>query len=289
MGMNMPKYRLEQADKERFAVYQVIYADTDIEMWYDWNTRLQDTQFSDQCYWILCDEVRIGGLIINDGTVMYPFLISPFADRTVFWRALFSCSHDIKHINGVLQQDVSILLAFGYKLGVIRQVMCCPADDSITTVLPDRFSIRPLDEATDIVTVAKILIEGYAGGIDYETYGIPDEAKAIADVQHLMKVYEHRNLSMYVFDEQKQEISGLCIAGIYEKMPLGFAEIGDLCVLPKYRNKRLAEAMLNYVRATAHEYSQVVKLCVTVGNEAENLYRKVGFYPGPRFANMSRR
>ncbi|MFC3749942.1 GNAT family N-acetyltransferase [Paenibacillus sp. GCM10012306] len=288
MGITMPKYRLELADKEKFAVYQVIYADTDIEMWYDWNTRLQDTQFSDQCYWVLRDDVRIGGAIINDGTVMYPFLIPPFADRTVFWRALFSCSDDIKHINGLLQQDVSILLTFGYKLGAVRQVMCCPADDSITAVLPDGFSVRSLDESTDIATIAKILMEGYAGGIDYETYGAPDEAKAIADVQHLMKVYEHRNLSVYVFDEQEQGIAGLCIAGIYEKMPLGFAEVGDLCVLPKYRNNRLAEAMLNNVRSTAYAHSQVVKLCVTVGNEAEHLYRKVGFYPGPQFANMSR-
>lgn len=66
-------------------------------MWYDWNYRLNDTKFSD---WIMCDDERIGGAIINNGTVMYPFLISPFADRTVFWEALFSCCNDIIQIIG---------------------------------------------------------------------------------------------------------------------------------------------------------------------------------------------
>jgi hypothetical protein len=32
----MPNYQLEQAEKELFAVYQVLYADADLEMWYEW-------------------------------------------------------------------------------------------------------------------------------------------------------------------------------------------------------------------------------------------------------------
>lgn len=285
----MTTYKLKQAEKELFAVYQVLYSGADIEMWYDWNSRLNDTRFSDHCFWIMCDGERIGGAVINNGTVMYPFLISPFADRTVFWRALFSCCNDIVQIRGVLQKDIDILLTFAYRVNVIRQVMCCPADAGITAKLPDGYSLHVLNDSFDSGIAAKVIMEGYGGGIDHELFGVPDEIEVINDTKRLMQIYAHRNLSIYVFDEREQEIAGLCIAGIGEKMPLGFAEIGEICVLPKYRNKRLAECMLKQVRANAHEYAQVIKLCVTVGNHAENLYRKIGFQPGPRFANMSRR
>nr|WP_285860152.1 MULTISPECIES: GNAT family N-acetyltransferase [Paenibacillus] len=109
------------------------------------------------------------------------------------------------------------------------------------------------------------------------------------DLTYLLQVYKHRNLSIYVVNEQSQEIVGLCIAGISEKMPLGFAEIGELCVVPQYRNKGIAEFMINYIKESASTYTEVVKLCVTIGNCAEILYRKVGFQAGPRFSQMTKR
>ncbi|WP_317965141.1 hypothetical protein [Paenibacillus sp. CCS19] len=74
-------YGIELADKELFAVYQVLYANADIEMWYDWKARLEDTKFTDQCYWIMSEGITIGGAIIMHDTVMYPFTIPPYADR----------------------------------------------------------------------------------------------------------------------------------------------------------------------------------------------------------------
>jgi len=285
----MSKYKMEQAEKDLFAVYQVLYSDADIEMWYDWNSRLNDTKFTDQCFWILYDDSRIGGAIIDNGTVMYPFLISPFVDRTMFWKVLFSCCIDVVHIRGVLPEDVSILLAFGYRLDVIRQVMCCPSDPGITAVLPNGYSLHNLNDSVDSKNLASTIMNGYNGGIDFEIFGTPDEEDVIKDVERLIQIYSSNNLSIYLFDENEQKIAGLCIAGISESIPLGFAEIGEICVLPDYRNKRLGEFMLKHVRANAHKYTAVVKLCVTVGNYAEKLYRNVGFYPGPRFANMSKR
>jgi len=285
----MSKYKIEQAEKDLFAVYQVLYSDADIEMWYDWNSRLNDTKFTDQCFWVIYDDNRIGGAIINNGTVMYPFLISPFVDRTVFWKALFSCCNDVVSIRGILPVDISILLTFGYRLDVIRQVMCCPTDPDVTTVLPNGYSLHTLNDSVDSKILADTIMNGYNGGIDYEIYGTPNEMDVIKDVERLMQIYASKNLSIYVFDENEQKIAALCIAGISDNMPLGFAEIGEICVLPHYRNKRLGEFMLKHVRATAHQFSPVVKLCVTVGNYAESLYRSVGFHPGPRFANMSKR
>jgi ribosomal protein S18 acetylase RimI-like enzyme len=280
---------MEQADKDIFAVYQVLYGNEDIEMWYDWNSRLKDTNFTDQCYWIVCGEVRIGGAIIMNDTVMYPFLIAPFVDRTAFWKALFNCCNSISTIKGVLPQDVEILQSFAYRLDVSRQVMCCPTDNGIRAVLPKGYSLRVLDQSFDSTALACAIREGYIGGTDYEVYGTPSEEDVRKDAERLLQIYSPNNLSLYLWDNQEQQIAGLCIAGISTTIPLGFAEIGEICVLPSHRNKRLGEFMLNWIKANAHPYSPVVKLCVTVGNSAESLYRRMGFVPGPRFTNMSGR
>ncbi|GMK37739.1 hypothetical protein PCCS19_07930 [Paenibacillus sp. CCS19] len=102
----------------------------------------------------------------------------------------------------------------------------------------------------------------------------------------VLRIYSPNNMSIYIWDDQEQRIAGLCIAGISANIPLGFAEIGEICVLPSHRNKRLGEFMLNKIRVSAHPHTPVVKLCVTVGNSAEQLYRKAGFAAGPRFSRI---
>lgn len=285
----MKQYRLELAEKSLFSVHQVIYSNSDIEMWYDWNTRLNDTKFTDQCFWIMCEDDRIGGVIKINDTVMFPFMIPPFSDRQQMWRILLKCCVDIRNINGVLQEDVNILLSLGFKVNVIRQVMCCPTGVNKKLVTPNGLSLYMLDDSFDITKIKEVMKEGYRGGIDYEIFGVPNDEKIMEDISYLLQVYKHRNLSIYVVNEQSQEIVGVCIAGISENMPLGFAEIGEVCVVPQYRNKGIADFMLNYIKETANSYTDVVKLCVSVGNYAETLYIKAGFQAGPRFARMIKR
>ena len=285
----MRQYRLEQADQNVFAVHQVIYSNSDLEMWYDWNTRLEDTKFTDHCFWIMCDEDRIGGVVKLNDTVMFPFMIPPFSNRQELWRGLLKCCENIRNINGVLQDDVNILQSFGFKVNVTRQVMCCPASGGNKPITPDGLTLYSLEDSFDITRIHDVMKEGYRGGIDFELFGVPNDEKIMEDLTYLLQVYKHRNLSIYVVNEQSQEIVGLCIAGISEKMPLGFAEIGELCVVPQYRNKGIAEFMINYIKESASTYTEVVKLCVTIGNCAEILYRKVGFQAGPRFSQMTKR
>ncbi len=43
-------YTVERADKRLFAVCQTIYSDSDVELWYDWEKRLNDTDFTEDCF-----------------------------------------------------------------------------------------------------------------------------------------------------------------------------------------------------------------------------------------------
>jgi len=118
---------LVQADKNHFAVYHTMYSNADIEMWNDWDRRLNDTKWTDQCYILISDGQKIGGAIITNDAIMFPFLISPFIDRVKFWRMLLEQSPRAK-INGILDIDCSILPMFNYKAKDTNQVMCRPAD-----------------------------------------------------------------------------------------------------------------------------------------------------------------
>ncbi|SMG34875.1 GNAT family N-acetyltransferase [Paenibacillus aquistagni] len=279
---------LEQADKHEFAVHQVIYSNADIEMWYDWHTRLNDTKFTDQCYWVQCGEDRIGGVIKLDDTIMHLFVIPPFTDRQQLWEMLLACCQDIRYMNGVLQEDVPILLALGFEVVVTRQVMCCPASNSRKLELPPGFSLHPIDDSIQLSAFIQPMRDGYQGGVDQKAFGARHDGKIMEDLAYLMKVYQHRNLSIYMMNEQNREIVGLCLAGIYENMPLGFAEIAEICVVPSYRSKGLAAFMLHHVKQSASADTDVVKLCVTMGNDAERLYKKAGFQAGPPFARMKK-
>jgi hypothetical protein len=116
-----------RADINLFAVYQTMYSNADIEMWYDWDRRLGDTKWTDHCYFIMSEGQKIGGVIITDDTIMYPFLVLPFNDRMSFWRLLLE-KYPLPKINGVLDVDSSILLMFNYKAIDTNQVMCRPSD-----------------------------------------------------------------------------------------------------------------------------------------------------------------
>ena len=239
--MGKINYRIELAKPEQFAVYQVIYSNVDLEQWYDWNTRLKDTQFTNQCFWLLEGEQRIGGAIIDKDTVMYPFLITPFSDRYSFWKAMLSCNARIYNINGVIEQDADILRTFGYRIDRTRQVMCIPTESELKINIPEGFTLQTIEGNISTESIGEVIQKGYEGGIDNEVFGVPSFEEIIKDAEHLLEVYGYHNFSLAVIDEVNHRIAGACIAGIGEKMPLGFAEIGDICVLPEYRGRYLAE------------------------------------------------
>ena len=46
---------LVKADKKLFSIFQTMYSNADTEMWYDWDRRLSDTTWTDQCYFLTLD------------------------------------------------------------------------------------------------------------------------------------------------------------------------------------------------------------------------------------------
>lgn len=283
----MMKMTLEKADKDLFAVYQTMYSRADIEMWYDWKDRLDDTKWTDQCFFVVMDDVKIGGLLLLDDKIMYPFLISPFCDRVMFWSFILK-QFGRGHINGVLEEDAYLLPMFDYKTERVNQVMCRPTD-VIKVTLAEGFSCRPLDFEKDQAELGMVLSKGYAGGICEEIDGTAKPEEAIADLHRVLLIYSKRSYSKVITEKESGQIVAVCVAGTGEDYTHQFAEIADICVLPEFRGKGLAQYLIGTVTTEAMETSPFIKLFVYVGNRAEYVYRKMGFISGPRFTNMVKR
>lgn len=280
-------FSLVQADKDLFAVYQTMYSNADIEMWYDWNRRLDDTKWTDQCFFVLSGGQKIGGVIITDDRIMYPFLISPFCDRVAFWSFVLKHSQR-ENIGGVLAKDARILLMLGYKVVTVNQVMCRPAD-ILNNHLPDGFVCRPIDMTKQAEEIGNVVIKGYKGGICNEINGAATLKSAIDDVIDVLNIYSSTNFSHIIAEKASNQIVAICLAGIGRNYTHNYTEIADICVLPEFRGIGLAKYMIGRVITDAYGTSPFVKLFVYVGNNAEYLYHKMGFIPGPQFTNMTKR
>lgn len=188
---NEVQFSFVKADKELFSVYQTIYSNTDIELWYDWKTRLTDTIWSDDCYFLLKNGEKIGGAIISDGNIAFPFIILPYCDKPEFFKQLHKKALEITNTgsintSGMLSEDVSILLSMGYRILRTRKAMIRPTD--IFNVALDEYTIKipDLDDAGDI---SKVFFESYSGGMDYEVFGTPTLKDCTEDALETIKRY----------------------------------------------------------------------------------------------------
>ncbi len=280
-------FSLARADKALFAVYQTIYSNADIEMWYDWDRRLGDTKWTDACYFLMQNGQKIGGLILTDEKIMYPFLIPPFCDRLAFW-AYIMRQHRRGSIRGVSPADARVLLMFDNKITMTGQVMCRPAD-VFEPRLPEGFTSRALDADKDMDAACAVMIASYRGGICDEINGAATPEEAVADAKHVLDIYAPKNFSHVVLNSEDNSIVGVCLAGIGDGYTHHYTEIAELCVLPRYRGRGLARYMIETVLTAACGISPFVKLFVYAGNSAEYLYRRAGFMAGPQFINLTRR
>ncbi|MBE5962496.1 MAG: GNAT family N-acetyltransferase [Lachnospiraceae bacterium] len=278
---------LVQADKDLFAVYQTMYSKADIEMWYDWDRRLNDTKWTDQCFFVMLDGQKVGGIIITGDAISHPFLISPFCDRIKFWTFILNhCQPD--RINGVLEEDARILLMFDYKVQTVNQVMCRPTD-VLNNNLPDNFICRSFDVNKESEEIGNLMIKGYAGGICDEINGVATQEEAVADMINVLNIYSCKNFSHVVVEKASNKIVAVCLTGVGENYIHNYSEIADICVLPEFRGIGLAKYLIGRVITDSYGISPFVKLFIYVGNSAEYLYHKMGFISGPRFTNMIKR
>jgi GNAT superfamily N-acetyltransferase len=286
------EFCVKKAEKELFSVYQTIYSNADTNVKFDWKRRLNDTAWTEECYWIMKKDQKIGGILIFEDKTRFAFLIPPFNDRDLFWSIIHNHIREnnlkISKMYSVLDCDLEILYSFGYKVEFSRRMMFRPTD-AFPLVLNASFNYRIPNINVDLDEIISVMEKGYKGSIDYSIFGIQTSEEIRKDVIRFFGMYEKTksiDQSVIVIENETNKIVAVCLAGKIPEQSDWVSEITEIVVLPEYRNKGIAEFMIKNALTTAKKTSEMIAFPVTIGNYAERLYRKLGFIGRPRFSNM---
>jgi ribosomal protein S18 acetylase RimI-like enzyme len=88
--------------------------------------------------------------------------------------------------------------------------------------------------------------------------------------------------STLIYDEKTKELVGVCLISLWQEWPL----IWEIAVKPSYAGKGLGTKMLKKALSVLQEEYPVLRLYVTIGNDAEKVYHNLGFLKGLELVDM---
>lgn len=284
------EYFIERAEAEEFAIYLLTYGDRERNKFAikDWDMIVAFyAQDSEDVFWIKKNDERIGGVHIKPNEIAALFTIPPFEERYTVLKLLkgllIHWSEGDKDIRtyGIYPEQVEDYIRIGFRRKAARQWMIRPTerfevqwDKNLTIALPEKHMEEDL---------GKLYYEAHLGGIEDDGSGIE---KNIEDVKYYFeKKFDSevaRRASTVIYDNKTNEPIAVCLIAIYEGWPLIF----DLAVKPVYRGKGIAEKLIKRALTVLKEEYRVLVLYVTLGNNAQQLYHKLGFVQGARFEQL---
>jgi ribosomal protein S18 acetylase RimI-like enzyme len=288
-------FMLKRADKFEFGIHETIYSNVDLELSFSWEKQTVGKINYDNHFWIFKDDKRVGGVHISPNLMGAFFMESPyFVDRfttiSAINNALLQWAGDDKNIRvyGVTPLDIEHYQKLGYRIKYERRVMIRPTETFDNIDWSDNFIIK-IPTISDVPEIGRLFFESYSGGIDYEVFGMRSLEEATTDAERILNIYKSNNIidgSTLVYDKNTNELIGACMAGISGYCDNDFSEIGDIVVKPAYRKSGIASNMIKQTLTNLKRISPATILCVTIGNSAEGLYHKMGFFSGVKFTNM---
>jgi GNAT superfamily N-acetyltransferase len=275
-------FELMKADVRDFAIHYTTYREN-IFFRQSWDRRISIFDEDASCYWIFHCDRRVGGVCIEPNLLSSLFLEPPYEDvRAVLIQLkerLIKISDPIKptYAYGILPYQNEHFLRLGFIPTESRRVMIRPTERFDSHQLGEGLTVTtPIPE--QIEQMADLLFQcyscrdrlGYPGDNTIEQHKSALEYYFTHNNQEIM-----RNASSVVYDSHRNAVA-VCLISIWEDWPL----ISNVAVLPQYRGKRIATHLINRALTELKDKYDVLRLFVTLGNPAETLYKKLGFYPG---------
>ncbi|WP_105614738.1 GNAT family N-acetyltransferase [Vallitalea okinawensis] len=289
----MDKCTCTTVNSEKFAIYHTIYTDSNIFLRFDWNERVNVFKSKVNSYFVFLKDKLIGGFILLDDQVSYPFMYPPFNDRMLFWKIVLdfaykTCSKNELYLTNISDLDVNLLnKQFSVTIKMTQRRMLRPTEQSNVVLCKNFYFDEPTIK--DIPNIVQTVFEAHSSGFTSK-YKAPDKSEIEKAINMRFQAFlqtESLHLSTIVKDIDNHDLVGVCIAGIYPDSPNNFSTIHQVSVIPEYRRKGIAEAMMLKTINIAHTISPVITLGVMVGNPAEQLYTKLGFSSGPSYSNLT--
>ena len=300
----------EQADAKKFAIYHTIYTAANIFQRFDWNERVDDAlgNVSAGAYFMYEDEKIVGGFTMKENCINYPFIVAPFDNRRVFWKAVldFTSEHNKNGVeenenssnfgensesnsgiflNEIPEADALVLTKnFGANLRWSKRKMLRPTEEFAPTEDDDFF--YEAVEISDIDEIVSAIFEAHASG-HTASFWQPDVNIIKTSLKKRFDAFGQTSslhMGSIVRAIRNNKIAGVCIAGIYpgEK----FATLHQVAVRPAFRRRGVATAMIQKAITSAAEVAPVMTVGVLVDNPSVGLYSRLGFKPGSIYSEL---
>ncbi|OPA73745.1 hypothetical protein BVG16_27035 [Paenibacillus selenitireducens] len=275
---------LQQAD---LLNYSKCFATYRKNVWFrrSWDDIQQMMMTAEACYWICENGKKIGGISLSELSIGSLFLIPPYELSSSIVKYLKEFLIDRKPENtsieayNVLPEHLRAFQEEGFAVVRTRKCMIRPTESLIYEKLPSSFAyVTP--SVQNIDKLAVLLNEAFRG--------TPDEQDAATYREGLMNYFTYHSdvdlleASTMIWNHDHTEIVGVCLVSNWEESPL----IYDVAVNPLYRGKGIATFILSRAISTLEEKYPVIRLFVTSGNGAEQLYAKLGFYGGDNLSHL---
>jgi len=288
-------FMLERANEVEFGIHYAIYVGVDEEFTYSWNKLSHDTDWNENRFWIFKDKKRVGGVVIEPNFlaqffVESPYTVDKFSMISELHNALLQWSDKNKEIfiYMIHQKDVDYYNMLGYKKNFIRRMMIRPTEIFEDIQWRDDLVIK-IPTIEDAIEVGKVLHESYKGSIHYEEFSNNTEEEEIEYSKEFLEKYISTNsiqASTLVYEKNTNELIGVCLAGKNDEDGNDFSKINQVGVMPAYRGQGIAENMIKRALTILKEQYPVLRLFVTLGNDAEMVYHKMGFLSGVETTEM---
>lgn len=239
-------------------------------------------------FWIIKDDVRIGGVCLDPNLICALFLIPPYDNEVeilnklkeilVYW------SDEAKDIEAFVinKEQVRSYEEVGFERSGAGRWMIRPTQEFEVNIEDDFYIELPKEE--NISEMANLIVEAESNNPALT----PSSAESI--INWITKYYFGKNphsdclnkASTLIYDKKSKELVGVCLISLWEEWPL----IGEIDVKPGYDGRGLGTKMIKRALSVLKDEFPVLRLHVDIGNKAEILYHSLGFVKGTEMVEM---
>lgn len=281
-------YTIEKVTGKDFSIYFAIYEIFDINIWFrqsfdDYCSVIEDC---DICFWIKKDDSRIGGVLLEPNYMNCLILEPPYNNEydTIIskLRNILLCWSDKSKsivVGGVKPDKVKYYQRAGFKMGKSRRCMIRPTEE-FEIIWSDEYKIVSARKEHKTV-ISELFVEAFGTGIESQ-----NKLEIESQIQYYFDENAENSLvnraSTLIYETKTNQLIGACLISIWEKWP----NVYDVAVKPSFQKKGLATNMIKRALTILKEQYPVLRLFVTLGNDAEMVYHKMSFLPGVETTEM---
>jgi ribosomal protein S18 acetylase RimI-like enzyme len=278
----LESYTLEKAMGKDFSVYFAVYQIFDTNVWFrqSFETFCSVVENCDFSFWIKKDGCRIGGVLIKPNYMNCLMLEPPYNNEhdTIIpkLKNILLCWSDKSKpiiVGGAAPDKMHYYQRAGFEMGISRRCMIRPTEE-FETSFRDEYKIVSVGKEHKN-EILELFVEAFSTGAAKQSRTEIEE-----QLQYYFDGNSENSLvnkaSTLIYDSKTNQLAGACLISIWEEWPIVY----DIAVKPSFQNKGLATNMIKRSLTILKEQYPVLRLFVTLGNDAEMVYNKMGFLAG---------